>query len=419
MSSNREQNTLAKLAEEVDKTSSIESELGLIFYLNPVNRDELMDELSALAGGTGGNGPLLTAEYPPLEFDTDQMYSRLDALERGPASVMGDLWNMRINQLRRQLELLEARGRDHFTGLAVAEYGSPSRELVAWSAEILDDPLEATRRLVSYVEDTSHMDWPAPPPPVEALSRSTGADPADPEGLPGPVGLDADSARSYLEGVIRHYRLDGVDVQITDRLTARAAVEGGRLWLRDDILFDKQLLRRLAVHEVGVHLRRRARRSCNRHPLLEMESPHGPGTEEGLTVLAEARAGCLEPEVLKTYAGRVVAIEHSLKKGAAAVADFLTEKGFEPDEAATLLMRAKRGTADFSDPGAFPKDLCYLEGAQRVLNYIRQGGTITPMLECLLGIEDLPYLPPYIVDFGGGQGIESGTEPDADSAPGY
>ncbi|MCK4773046.1 MAG: DUF1704 domain-containing protein [Candidatus Latescibacteria bacterium] len=389
MSSSRELHNYPELVAEVEKAAIIESELGLLFFLTPLNRNELMDGLRSLAGGNKGlkgggpaleTKPVLWAEYPPLEFDPGQMQDKLDAMEHGPAASLGTLWTMRTGQLRRTLELLEARGSGSFTRLAEAEFGRPAPQLLAWAEAILSDPAGMTEQLVSELGRLPDQGWPSLPPPAESTE------------------VDAEEARQYLEAVIGHYQLKGVDVKISDRLTARAMVEGGRLWLQSDILFSNDLLHRLAVHEVGVHLRRRSRRPTARHPLLEMESPHGPGTEEGLTVLTEAHAGCLEPEVLKTYAGRVMAIEKSFGDGAQAVVDYLAESGFTPEEAATLVMRAKRGTADFSQGGAFPKDLCYLDGARNVLEFIRDGGSVAPLFNCLLGIDDLPFLPPGILD---------------------
>ena len=380
MSDSRNHHNYAVLGAEVEGTSRIESELELLFYLKPLNQDELVSKLCLLARGDEGSASALIAEYPLLEFNPEDIRRRIDALEHGPAAGLGTLWNMRIQQLERMLALMEARGTGSFTQIAIAEYGEPDPELVSWAESILSDPAAETELLVAKVAQTPHQLWPVAPPPVQALE------------------VDAKAAREYLEDVIRYYKLEGVDVRISDRLTARAMVEGGRLWLRHDILFSEDLLRRLAVHEVGIHLRRRALRPLTQHPLLEMESPHGSATEEGLTVLTEARAGCLEPEVLHTYAGRVVAIDMSLAEGAYIVMNSLVDHGFEPEEAATLVVRAKRGTADFSQQGAFTKDLCYLVGVRIVLDYIHRGGSVTPLFDCLLGIEDLPYLPPGIHD---------------------
>ena len=365
----------------VDETAEIESELGLLFHLTPVNRTALLAAMEELAANREVASADLGAEYPPMQFDPAQVERRLEALESGPASRLGPLWSLRIGQLRDTVALLRRRGTGAFAPLAEAMYGRPDQQLLDWAGAILEDPGTERARLLQEAARLDDGSWPpAPPEP-------------DLEAAP----ADANRAAAYLGEVIRFYELNGVDVRVTDRLTAHAMVEGGRLWLRRDATFDPRQMARLAVHEVGVHLRRRAERPDTVHPLLEMESPHGPGTEEGMTVLAEALAGSLEPEVLKMYAGRVVAIHAARSAGAPAVLRTLAEHGFEPREAATLLLRAKRGTADFAEPGAFPKDLCYLGGARSVMAFLRGGGSIAPLFDCLLSIEDLPLLPEGIL----------------------
>jgi hypothetical protein len=367
------------LLDQISATAELEGELGLLFYLTPENRGDLLAQLTEFATRPSHGGSLPAPRYRSLDFDRDQLLSRMDDLERGPGQELGLIWSLRIRQLREMLGLLLARGSTQFTGEAERIYGVPDAPLVEWAEAILRAPEEECDRIVAEVRSVSDESWPAAPPA-----------PAQDE-------TDADGAAAYMEEVIRFYGLQGVDTAVSDQLTARAMVEGGRLWLSRDATFTSAFMERLAVHEVGVHLRRRARRPAGTHPLLEMESPHGPGTEEGLTVLAEARAGCLDPEVLRTYAGRVLVIRAARDGGAIQVIESLRDRDFEPDVMATLVLRAKRGTADFSGPGVFPKDLCYLEGARSVLEFTRAGGNVSPLFDCMLALEDLPYLPEGIL----------------------
>ena len=98
---------------------------------------------------------------------------------------------------------------------------------------------------------------------------------------------------------------------------------------------------------------------------------------------------------MKTYAGRVLANDLSLKNSFCAVYNSLLEY-FPKNDAWTLTLRAKRGLSDTSKPGAFTKDHIYLKGFLNVKKYAERGGDIKKLYIGKIGIEHVPLLK-YII----------------------
>ena len=114
-------------------------------------------------------------------------------------------------------------------------------------------------------------------------------------------------------------------------------------------------------------------------------------TEEGLAVFNEERSGLLSNDILRTYAGRAVAVNLALKNSFSTVYTTLLEF-FPKEEAYTIALRVKRGMTNTAKPGAHTKDHIYLSGWYSVKNFIAQGGRLNQLYIGKIGIQHVPLL---------------------------
>lgn len=141
--------------------------------------------------------------------------------------------------------------------------------------------------------------------------------------------------------------------------------------IRKGTMFSQKSLRRLLVHELGVHVLRYENGVTQPIRLFRNGFTRYLDTEEGLAVYSEDKADLLEIETLRKYAGRVLAADLALEKSFFAVFETLTpllgqEMSFE------ITTRAKRGFTDTAQPGAHTKDIVYLQGFLRVKEHLQQ-----------------------------------------------
>jgi uncharacterized protein (TIGR02421 family) len=176
-------------------------------------------------------------------------------------------------------------------------------------------------------------------------------------------------------------------------MVAGAAFDVGQrtLFINKQRRFSKEEIQRLIVHEIGTHITRAENGKKHKHKLFLMGFPNYLVTEEGLAVYNEERAGLLHNDLLKTYAGRVVAVDLALQSSFSSVYTTLREY-FSDEDAFRLTMRVKRGLKDTSKPGGFTKDYFYLEGYYRVKEFVKKGGSLDSLYTGKIGIEHIPFL---------------------------
>ena len=112
-------------------------------------------------------------------------------------------------------------------------------------------------------------------------------------------------------------------------------------------------------------------------------------TEEGLAAYHEYKAGLMTNSILRTYAGRTLAVHYSLEYDFKDTYKKLC-KFFKPKAAWKLTLRAKRGT-DPKKPGAFTKDCVYLRGFLKLYEFAKTND-IRELYIGKIGIQDLPNL---------------------------
>ena len=194
-------------------------------------------------------------------------------------------------------------------------------------------------------------------------------------------------ARKEIEG----YRLADPrfmpSVNIKDDFYSGLIVSNGCLLVGKRTELSENRVDALLQHEVGVHLVTYHNGTAQPFRQLAVGLAGYDGLQEGLAVLAEYFAGGLDRARLRLLAARVLGV-HKLLEGASFVETFaeLKQKHGLPQRTAYLVaMRVFRG-------GGLTKDASYLSGLVEVLDYLREGGEMEPLLVGKMAADHVPLI---------------------------
>lgn len=260
-------------------------------------------------------------------------------------SILGILLNQKKFELLKRLDMYEAIGTKLFTDKSIESYGRPDKEMVKKSRKFLN----------LNGEDNS-------------------------------IGFNTiSSVKKFIDSLLKF----GYNWKVAEKemcVGARFNVSTKTLYINKGRKFSENDLRRLIIHEIGTHIARAENAKKQRYKLFLIGFPNYLATEEGLAVYNEEKAGLLTNNVLKNYAGRVIAIELSLRNSFSTVYNELLEF-FNKKEAFNLTLRAKRGIGNTSRPGAYTKDYLYLKGKYIIEDYVRKGGKLSDLYVGKIGVQ--------------------------------
>ncbi|MHA6248618.1 flavohemoglobin expression-modulating QEGLA motif protein [Pontibacter sp. CAU 1760] len=168
----------------------------------------------------------------------------------------------------------------------------------------------------------------------------------------------------------------GVDsgVDIRDDVVG-LIVSKGRLNVGTDARIPRHRAQALIQHEVGTHILTYYNGKAQPLQQLYVGSPGYEELQEGLAVLSEWLVGGLDHERMRVLAARVVAVYH-LTKGCSFTDNFSRLKDqykFDDEAAFDVTMRVHRG-------GGLTKDAVYLRGLVHLLDYLKEGNELEPLL---------------------------------------
>jgi uncharacterized protein (TIGR02421 family) len=164
-------------------------------------------------------------------------------------------------------------------------------------------------------------------------------------------------------------------------------VSHSTLLVSESARIPRERLDALLHHEIGTHIL--TWYNGGHQPLQQFRTglAHYDELQEGLGVLAEYLAGNLSPLRLRTLAARVIAVR-LVTEGAPFpdVFDALCSKhGFSGRSAFIIATRAFRG-------GGLTKDVVYLRGLKRLLEYLREGHSFEQLLIGKFSLSQLPAI---------------------------
>ncbi len=180
--------------------------------------------------------------------------------------------------------------------------------------------------------------------------------------------------RLTLERALRERGFDAWSVVDDPAMSARVLVDAAHAEVRvaPHARFCHRDLRGLVAHEIDVHVARA--HNGARQPLrLFATGLHGASiVEEGLAMMAEARAGTLTRRTLRLQDDVARAVRLAREGGFRDVYDALAQD-LPAHTAWNITLRVKRGLAEPAAPGAYAKDVVYLQGYRRVREHLRDG----------------------------------------------
>ena len=343
------QSGLAPAVVEIDhRLSEIERELDLLLNITPVNTADAWADFER-----SGFSSVPALQSRPLAFDPDLLRRRLYGLEIEGVddAALANLFRDKRAEIGRQITLLEDRDTTRFVHESQQVYGDVAQPLV-------DDAL----RLLGSIPLKTADD--------ERVTASAFAEVAQRE-------LD-------------HYRenFPGFNGELEVRSdVSDLMVSHGRFLIPAAAQFRRSRVDPLIQHEVGTHVVTYFNGACQPLNLLAVGLPDYDETQEGLAVLAEFVTGGLDPQRMRLLAARVVAVKRVLD-GAGFPEIFKElheEHSFAPRVAWGIAIRVARN-------GGLTKDVIYLRGISRVLEFLAERRSVEPLLVGKLSLDHVPLI---------------------------
>jgi uncharacterized protein (TIGR02421 family) len=199
--------------------------------------------------------------------------------------------------------------------------------------------------------------------------------------------LDAEAFAERAREEIDYYRAQGGKlrsrVEIRDDVLG-VMVSHGDLLVNRRFTIPEDRIGALLAHEVGTHILTYFNGRAQPFRQLYGGLPGYEELQEGLAVLSEYLSGGLTASRMRTLAARVVAAE-MVTAGAGfveVVAKLSGDYGFSHKAGFTIALRVFRG-------GGLLKDMIYLRGLKRLMEYLSKGGDFEPLFIGKLGTDHL------------------------------
>ena len=320
----------------------VEAAINPITLVTPTNKNEVKSGFVE-TGSIGAFSYRACPDADPIVRELDRLRSRLASLPDELRDVSAGV----LAALRTKLDMVAALGTAGMREASSALYGEPT-----------EASFEAARAFLARTRDSPR-----------------------PDHLVG-----AEEVARRLEAALVRYGLANWRVLLDDR-EITAVIHSERLVaIPREKRFAPDHARRLAVHEVGVHVLRAENGGGQPFALLGVGLPGFYETEEGLAVFSEVALGTVSMFTLRQYALRLVAVRDALSGASMidACRRLRDEHGLSDAQSFDVAFRAYRG-------GGLIKDHIYFQGYLAVRDFAR-----THSLEELyvgkIGIADLPRI---------------------------
>lgn len=329
--------------------TKIEKELRLLLNLTPVNALEAWNDFERNGFSVA---PQLRSR--PLEVDLDLLLRELYnlPLEEIEDPSLHELMIGKRDELARQIGLLRDRDTSRFLYASLALYGAVPQRLVDQATAIL--------KVVS-AESASG----------QKVVTATAF---------------AEEAEAELERYRRAYEGFPSELEIREDVSD-LMVSHGRLLIPASAQFRDARVGPLIHHEVGTHVVTYVNGSVQPLEMLSVGLPGYEETQEGLALLSEYAVDGLDPLRMRVLAARVVATRRVLDgAGFIEVFEELHEgHGFAPRTAWSIAIRVTRC-------GGHTKDVIYLRGIDRVLEFVAERQSLDVLLVGKLSVDQVPLI---------------------------
>jgi uncharacterized protein (TIGR02421 family) len=331
--------------------AAIGASFDFLLAVTPLNADSAWEQFRA-----SGYADTPTFHYRMLDVDPELGKRELYALplDRLEDPVLALLLRDKRRELDRQLGLLEDRDTPRFLHGSLQLY------------EAVDDALLA-----------------------EALAI-LGAVPGGGAAAGEASRVDADQLAARAEQELAYYRSSypalAAKIEIRDDVSS-LIVSNGNLLIPRRIVVSGHRVEALLQHEVGTHVVTYANGAAQPLRILAAGLAGYEALQEGLAMFAEHLAGGLDGDRLRLVAARVIAVRRLVEGAsfAAVFGELVDEHRMSPRTAFGVAVRVFRG-------GGLTKDAIYLRGLVQLLDRLRAGQDLTPLLVGKLGFEQIPLV---------------------------
>lgn len=320
-----------------NELATIANDFSVFDLLTPLNEEK---QRNLFENGDKRNPEF---NYPEPDFDPEEKAQRISKIQV-PEGKFEQQFNQRLERQKFRNQVVRNRGNPEKIKEASKEiYGLPRECLASRARDILSQYSEKKKERPNTPEDVK-----------AALNTAMSL-----------------YETEYGEDIFEDWSIEIAE----DRNTGYASrsdqtfIVGSRDYLSGDPI-------RYVVHELGGHAllkeNKKAQREFEEGTNVLRNFVYDSETEEGITTNLERITGTENPEILRKYALRALAVDSVLKNE-----DFrktyerLENWESDPDRLWNTTLRAHRG-------GGFIKDHIYLQGRERIGEYIENGGGLRP-----------------------------------------
>ncbi|MDR7131069.1 uncharacterized protein (TIGR02421 family) [Algoriphagus sp. 4150] len=335
---------------EIDRQlSDIEAKYQFLLLISPINTMQAKEEF--VANNHRKNPKFL---YRNLPIDPDRLKEDLFRIDIRSIEdpTLSFLYTEKREELEKQITMLKERGTKNFMYSSIRLYSSPGVALY-----------ETARNLLESLspDNFEEIEW------VDSY----------------------DMAKFCVEEIDR-YRL--IYPELNSKVEVKNDIVGmlvskGQLYIGSSFKVSKQRIKALVHHEIGTHVL--TFYNGKMQPFGQMSSGFADYDElqEGLAVLAEYLVGGLTKNRLRTLAARVIA-GRSVTEGMMFEETYhLLIDGYNefPEQAFQITARAYQG-------GGCTKDIIYLRGLIKLVDYLQNGGDLEPLYVGKIGFKHIPLI---------------------------
>jgi uncharacterized protein (TIGR02421 family) len=341
---------VVKAVWQVDRQlSEVGSQFEYLLNVTPINTSEAWSEFKRVKFKRAPD-----FHYGPLPFDPMLLKRQLFKIpiERIEDAALYNLFLEKQEELDRKISMLRDRNTERFKYGSLELFGGVTKELYKVALKILATPQKAKRG--------------------------------------GKPKLTAEQFATRAEAEIAWYH--ETDPTFTPKVEVTRKVAGmmvsrGKLLISPEMSFAEGRVDPLIQHEIGTHLVTWHNGASQPFRQLKAGLAGYEELQEGLAVLSEYLVDGLSAPRLRQLAGRVEGVR-SMLNGKSFVETFQQlheDHGFSQKMAYTITMRVYRG-------GGLTKDAVYLRGLLTVLDYIRGGGDLQPLLVGKIAAAHIPMV---------------------------
>lgn len=309
----------------------VDSKTKLLYHIRPMN---IKDEKKKFFKKKGDYNPQF--EYPQLKFDPIELVDRLSKVKLD-SSDLGKIFSAKKKEIEQKIELLESIDQERFTEMSAKLYGKPSEQDYQNCIEVLEKHKEEKSEKKTKYYSTEEV-------------------------------------KEKFEEVFKKYGLTNWKVKTKENMVAACvAGKNNRLFIREDVKFSEERIQSLIIHEIETHIITAENGKLQPYEIFNRGLAKYLETQEGMAMYNVATQMKIPFEQNYKAHGHVISIYSALTKSFKEVFATIKKYGLSDEDAFRSALKAKRGIADTSKPGAFTKDYIYYKGYHQVKNYLEHG----------------------------------------------